>query len=558
MLAATAAFGLLLALYSVALPLNEAPDEPAHADLVFHLATGASYPTFDGRRMEYGVNRMCTLYGAAIRACPGRGEVVSLTGKRKHVADAAPDRRTRPTYDQVRIERPGGPVNQMPQHPPLYYRLMSTVLRVERAVIPGDLSYDREFGLLRLANVALVAPVPLLCWWTVRRLGFGSVLNSVIGSTAALIPFVIPQLLHIGSTINNDNLLTLLTGGLVVLLAGVAQGDLSRRTAIAVGVVTGLALLTKAFAIVLPPVVVAAYVVGWRATRRRQVAGAGVLVAGVLAAAVSGWWYLANVIRGDGLAPSTENSRLTSALRRPGFHPDPWNYAQTFGSQFTERFWGWFGWYTVRLSLAVIIGASVLLVVALAAGLLGGRRVAMASEQVRSADEPQAGASDGDDERPLAVGRLPLTVLLLPSVLLLLFVTTRAWSLYTLTSYTPFIQGRYLFPSIIGIAAIAALGVHRLSGRWAPLVVLAWGVVMQVDALRRILSGYWGPPGGGPRAEVRALIAWSPWPGELLAAGALLAVAAGAWLVFEVVRAEMAVYAAVPGAVRSTLVDVAP
>src|SRR6476659_5762668 len=46
-LAATLLFALLLALWSTALPLGDAPDETAHADLVFHLATGAPYPHFD-------------------------------------------------------------------------------------------------------------------------------------------------------------------------------------------------------------------------------------------------------------------------------------------------------------------------------------------------------------------------------------------------------------------------------------------------------------------------------------------------------------------------------
>ena len=299
------------------MPQNEAPDEPAHADLVFHLATGAPYPRFDGRRMEFGVNRMCTLYAAAVRACPARGEVVTLTAKRRHVAEQAPDRGGRPGYDELRVDRAGGPVNQMPQHPPLYYRLMSTGLRVERALLP-DLSYDREFGLLRLANVALLAPLPLLCWWAARRLG----LADVVGSTAALVPFAIPQLAHIGSTINNDNLLTLLTSCLIVLLAGVLRGDLSRRTAAGVGLVTGLALLTKAFALVLPLVVVAAYAVGWRTTKRTRAAGEGLLLAGVLTAAVSAWWYLANLFRGDGLAPSVEDAathlRPSTARLRPG------------------------------------------------------------------------------------------------------------------------------------------------------------------------------------------------------------------------------------------------
>src|SRR4051794_3220920 len=47
LIAATVAWGLLLAVWSVAMPLGEAPDEPAHLGLVLHLAAGQGYPEFD-------------------------------------------------------------------------------------------------------------------------------------------------------------------------------------------------------------------------------------------------------------------------------------------------------------------------------------------------------------------------------------------------------------------------------------------------------------------------------------------------------------------------------
>ena len=88
---------------------------------------------------------------------------------RRHPADEAPDKGSRPAWDDEGGDRPVGGLNQMPQHPPLYYQAMATVLRAERAVGGGPASTDRELALLRLVNAALLAPLPLLAWWAARR-----------------------------------------------------------------------------------------------------------------------------------------------------------------------------------------------------------------------------------------------------------------------------------------------------------------------------------------------------------------------------------------------------
>ena len=47
--AVTVLFGLVLSIWSVAVPHYRAPDEPAHVDLILYLAEGNPYPDFDGR-----------------------------------------------------------------------------------------------------------------------------------------------------------------------------------------------------------------------------------------------------------------------------------------------------------------------------------------------------------------------------------------------------------------------------------------------------------------------------------------------------------------------------
>ena len=73
-------------------------------------------------------------------------------------------------------------------------------------------------------------------------------------------------------------------------------------------------------------------------------------------------------------------------------------------------------------------------------------------------------------------------------------------------------------------------------GRWGTAVVVGLAAVVQLDAMRRCLQGWWGGPGLGPTGQLRAMVAWSGWPGEVVALLAAVALAAGTWLVVEVAR----------------------
>ncbi|MEZ5177716.1 MAG: DUF2142 domain-containing protein [Acidimicrobiales bacterium] len=342
-LVATVAFGALAALWSVAVPLLEAPDEPDHLALVLHLADGNPYPEFDGLQSQAAVYRMCRVYVSSIRACPRDDEVVSPTGMRRHPREQAPPKSERPAWDDLGGDEPVGALNQMPQHPPLYYQLMAGVLRVERAVNGGPWSLDRELALLRLANVALVTPLPLLAWWAARRFRLDQA--TAIGACFAV--FAVPMLTHIGSTLNNDNLLNLCGALLVALLAGVLRGDRSLRTGLAVGAVIGVGLLTKAFAVIFPPLAVLAYAIGavvdpdrpaWRESVARVARPLG--AAGLVSIVLAGWWYVGVRLRTGSFTPTVEDAALTSALAPAGFEPRVGTFLGQFLPAVDTRFWG--------------------------------------------------------------------------------------------------------------------------------------------------------------------------------------------------------------------------
>lgn len=498
--------GLVGALWSVAQPHYRAPDEAAHVDLVLHLAEGNPYPSFDGRRFgeEIGLDDDRYLIDLAIPwprfdeadAPPrsDRPDVDDLGGTTPddNARRLGPDGSARAGYPYV--------YNQMPQHPPLYYEAMATVLRVERWLLPGDglPSLDREIGLLRLANVLLLVPLPLLAWAVVRRLGG----DDRAGTVAAVLPLCVPQLAHVGAAVNNDNLFALVGAGLAVLLAGVARGRRTRATDVGVGVLLGLALLTKAFAAMFVPWVVVAYLVGWRTTRGRRPV-VPMAVAGAVALAVGSWWWLANWVREGEPAPTTESLTRTTADRPDGFSPDQLSYAWTFAGRMVTRTWAWVGFGTPKFDLPVAL-------VALTAGaILVATLVALRHARPGLRPAPDDG-----------LRRVDVVLAWLPVILLVAFVYRRAWGLFETTGRFAFVQGRYLFGVGAAPAAVAAIGAVRLHRR-AGVAVVGLAVVLQGWMLADVVRGSWS--GDGRLGALDGVLAWSPWP-----AAAVVAVAAAA------------------------------
>lgn len=518
-LLATLLFALVTALWTVAVPAFRAPDEAAHFDLVLYLADGNGYPRYDGRFFgeELDLDRDRYLVTALVPWARFDAEDAAPRGRRPDVEDTglAPDRDIRREGDRSA----GAPYvyNQMPQHPPVYYLAQATVLRFERWVLPGHgiPSLDRELGLLRLVDVLLVAPLPLLAWATVMRLG-GS---DRAGMVAALLPLGIPQLSHIGAAVSNDALLMLLGGILAVLLAGVARGRRTLRTDLAVGAVLGLALLTKAFAVMFVPWVAAAYAVAaWTIGRRRPLLDG--LVAGAVGAAAGGWWWVLNWVREGEPAPTTETLTRTEARRPRDFEPDRADFLLRFPARLLNRTWAWVGHNTPKFTLPAWV------VVALALAVLAACVLAFVA--ARRGRDPGAGDAAGPR-------RVDVVLAWLPAVLLSLFVARRSLGLYETTGRVAFVQGRYLFGALVPPTAVVGIGTARALGRYAPLAVLALAATLQGVVLTEVVVGAWSGPGSfGP---LRGALAWSPWPPVAVGLVAVAAVAAVAWLATDQARA---------------------
>ena len=491
MWAITALHVLLLLCYSVIVPIFRAPDEYAHVDLARHLARTGTYPDYD----ELFVS-------APIFAARDTSPAYDAGGRPVGTADAVPPD-ARPSFEETGPDRPSEAANQMPQHPPLYYGLSAALLSLADAAFPAwPWSFDRTVGLLRLLDVALVAGLPALAWATARRLGC-PIRTSL---TAAVLMLAIPQFTHIGSVVTNDALLVVLSAVLFLLAARIVSGDLSRRTAILTGIVIGLALLTKAFALILAPWILGAYLLSPGAPDRRDVrAGRLAWVAG-LGTVIGGWWWVRNVVVHGSLQPGL---RLRDAATET-VTPDAGFFLSSFADRLFGSFWGNFGWFEVALSGVAVAVAT--LVVA------GGVTVAFVRGRVGAV-------------------RARLAYFLFPAAALLVVVAVNSYRAYLKTG-TPFVsQGRYLFPALVGLVMVAAVGFDQVTSRRTPalpLLAFAGAVAMHVLAIGAIMGRYW--IGGASLEGLRSMLAFSPWPPVAVFVVGVVTIGVAGWVARELLR----------------------
>jgi 4-amino-4-deoxy-L-arabinose transferase-like glycosyltransferase len=503
----TALYALILLGYTVLLPTYRAPDEPQHVDLVLAMEQRFSYPNYDERLVSPAVlaSEDLVRFGRGTSPWSGRKH-------RNRTADEAPSRDGRPSFSDLEgwsppptpaeiAQDPMRYRNYVAQHPPLYYELLGHVL----GVIPGssDWAFDQVVGFLRICNALLLVPIPWIVYRTLRRIG-GSPHAAL---TASIVPLAVPQLAHIGGSVNNDNLLVLLAAIVTSLGARIAMGDLTGRTAVLTGLIGGMALLTKGFALFIPPWIAITYIAAARTTRNRSSAmSRGMLTLGVMTL-VGGWWWIRNVVELGTLQPGI----ATRPLAPPGFEPDFAWWVRRFGAFLIERTWGWFGWLEVRMPLAAIVVATALVAIAWAAAL---------------------GLRDAEGMRAR------LCILLLPLAMLALLVGVGAYRAYAATSVTAGLQGRYLFSAVVGVAVVAGQGLSRAAGRWgrySPLGVLCGAIIMHVLAFQTLMTAYWGSPDATLADRVRALAAWAPWPGGLLSFGGVALIGLTIWMLAETV-----------------------
>lgn len=494
MWALTVTLAGLLGLYAQLVPTYHGPDEPQHVDMLFAVLEPGGWPAGPGRQTDVRVLASAEAAGFA-PGHPARG------------SDAATPRDERPTFHEIAPAAPSDQNNQMWQHPPLAYTVTATGLGLASAILPpvADLAHDQVVGLARLLTALTFLPLPALAYWTARRLAP----SGPAALVAAAVPVAVPGLVHVGATVTNDALLILLVGATTLPLVRVATGDLSWRTSVLSGVLVGLALLTKGFALFLPAWVAAAYVLAaWRggapALARAAPRAAGALL---VLAATGGWWWVRNVVEHGQVQPRGSVFPPAPA----GFVPDAGAWLSTAGEVMIRTFWGHFGWVEAQLPWPAIWAAVAVLTLGLVAAVAARRR----TEPWRRAD---------------------IGLLLVPVAATLTIMVYGSWTLYVESGRVVAVHGRYVMPAIVGLAAAAGLGLVTLVRRPAtvlPVLVLLGGLALHGVAVLTMLERYWLVEGAGLRDAAASLLAWSAWPREVHAAAGALLAAGAAWALIE-------------------------
>jgi 4-amino-4-deoxy-L-arabinose transferase-like glycosyltransferase len=475
----------LLLAWSVLVPTFRAPDEHVHHDMARYLTTTWRYPAWDG--LDVSERTLAALSASPVffaNRPPGDGDAATPRGERPGWADLGPD---------VRDDPP----NQMPQHPPLYYLTAGAALRVIDG--DGERPLDRVVWELRLLSVLAMAALPLLAVDIARRVGA----SDAAALAAAVAAAATPQLTHVGAAVSNDPLLVLLGGLTLAGAARLATGDQRWPVAVATGVLAGLSLFTKGFAV---PIAVAVGVACLTplVTRRRDpdrpapaaVLARAAVVAG-LALVLGGWWWVRNF-----LTEGTPQPGVRLRDRVPDVEIDHLRFAGDFGERLVTSTWGNFGWFEARLPLWVSIGVTIVVVVA---GLVACWRAL-----------PRVFLAVG----PAFAGGMVLSA---------------AWGAFKKTGVAYATHGRYAFAGAAGLAALVAIGFARLAGRRGrvvPLVMLAGALGLQAVGMWVALGTYWA--GEGPVARLRSMAAFAPVPGTVTAAILVLLAASTAAATFTI------------------------
>lgn len=437
------AYALLGIIYGVMTPLFEAPDEAYHFPYIVHLAAGKGLPRQSPDELgawEQEGSQPPLYY-----------LIASLLIRGIDIDDLDAVRRLNP-HARIGIPLANDNKNMVVHTPAEGFPWHGAALGVHVV---------RWFSLLLGLGTV---------WWTYRlaRMLFPKHEHLALG-TMALVAFN-PMFLFVSSSVNNDNLITLEASLLLVLLAQRVMSRAGRHHTLLIGMLVGLACLTKLSGLALLPLVGGALALGrwldglpsrelaaarqalasdWYHLVKRDVppivrtrartrlrhglshwlAELGLVLA--LTGLVAGWWYVRNmVLYGDPLGLAT---MLDIFGRRTGSETLASLVAEFRG--FRYSFWGLFGWVNVLMGPRWLYALFDLLLLVAIVGLF--TRAIQAWRRGTSVRWPIW----------LVLGMWTLGVVV---------------SLLRWTSTTYASQGRLVFPAIAAISAAIMLGLSSL------------------------------------------------------------------------------------------------
>jgi len=397
------AFVSLGVTYSVITPIFEAGDEIWHYPLVQYLATGHGLPVQDPAQPKAWKQEggQPPLYYA----------VAALLTFWIDTSDL-PDRLYYNPHAQIGIPLAYGNKNMVVHTKEENFPWRGTVLAVHLVRFLSILFSTGTVALTYLLAKTIASSFKGLLKWEELAL-----------VAAALVAFN-PMFIFISASVNNDNLAVLLSTLALLMLVRLFTQKANYAQLFLLGIVLGLAALTKVSTLGLLPLAgLTLSILAWR-----QRDGLFLLKGGLLIIApvivLAGWWYLRNwLLYGDPLGWNVW-LEIAGARRNP---VSLWDLAAEFEG-FRISFWGNFGAVNIiapKWVYVVLDAVSILACLGLTLGLL--RR------------------------------QLP-SLLWLPFLwLAIIFIALIRWTLLTYAS-----QGRLIFPAISAIGVLIAWGLWQL------------------------------------------------------------------------------------------------
>lgn len=396
--------------YALRTPDWQAPDEPAHYNYIAQIADDGALPVLEMGDWQQAYQ-----------------DALTMSGFRPDLLDR---------LDTIQYED---------HQPPLYYLLQAPVY----ALTDGDLAALRLFSVLLGAGV-------VLCAWAVLRVTFPRWPHLAL-TGAGFVAFL-PQHLSILGSVSNDALAELITG-LTLLAAVVYLGAAPRRMPpLVLGVLAGLALLTKTTIYFLGGIAVLVVLLRWRRERWTLRVGTAHLAAVIVPALlVGGLWWARNLdtYGGTDAFGLQRHDAITVGQLRTDEYIDvvlggsERQYLENYVETTFHSFWGQFGWMAVPLPVNVYRVFVLFTLVVLSGAVLFAWRQGW----------------------PRTLSAAQRDALIVCAVVVALVVA--AYILYN-RDFVQF-QGRYLYPALIPLALLVALG---LGGWIAPFErqfpVLVW------------------------------------------------------------------------------------
>lgn len=196
-------------------------------------------------------------------------------------------------------------------------------------------------------------------------LGFWGLGRKDVALAAAAITALLPMNLALSGAASNDPLLyCLCTWSLAVTALCLTQGWTMKRAAI-LGILLGLAFLTKTTALTLAPAILfAAYCSGAPKPTLKQFG----LAAGIAVLLAAPWWVRNQSLYGDPFAMKAFNLAFVNSPTRASLHMDWGRYLTVEWAVLWRSFIGVFGYMELALDeSAYLLGAAVLAVLAIGA-----------------------------------------------------------------------------------------------------------------------------------------------------------------------------------------------